>query len=326
MPGARPASLAFFSLAGAIGNSADAAAAGGVSSRKQREVATRPREKGRFVKRPPAFLPISAFKPPGSKTEADIAAERAEEAREEAVEAAARAAAAAAAAAAGKQGDVNPPSSSSSSGASAAGTSVAKLPVFSPPTTPGMPNSKEASAPAPWSTGGSSGGGAGSSSAGRSRNRERDMSPPSPRSKSVIWTKNDGEDDGDNPGGGGGVSNSGLRERSMSDCESERGSDDLRGMAFLRSPVGVEGHLWDSPRYGGYSVTGSSGASTPSSTQRHRGARGGDGSRISGMYSPRSTPQLSDVSLPSTADSEARAPWAGTGEAGAAVGGGGRMI
>ena len=39
-----------------------ACGAAGISTRKQQEVATRPREKGRFVKRPPAFLPYSAFK------------------------------------------------------------------------------------------------------------------------------------------------------------------------------------------------------------------------------------------------------------------------
>lgn len=40
----------------------------GISTRKQQEVATRPREKGRFVKRPPAFLPYSAFKRESQQT------------------------------------------------------------------------------------------------------------------------------------------------------------------------------------------------------------------------------------------------------------------
>ncbi|CAN0122496.1 unnamed protein product, partial [Ectocarpus sp. 6 AP-2014] len=79
--------------------SASGGGGGGTSTPKQREVATRPREKGRFVKRAPAFLPISAFKPPSDRSEADAAAEAAEEARRKADEAAEVAAAAAAAAA-----------------------------------------------------------------------------------------------------------------------------------------------------------------------------------------------------------------------------------
>ena len=66
----------------------DGAASSGISTRKQQEVATRPREKGRFVKRAPAFLPISAFKPAADRNEAAEAAEAAEEARQKADEAA----------------------------------------------------------------------------------------------------------------------------------------------------------------------------------------------------------------------------------------------
>lgn len=70
------------------GSSGGGGDGGGISTRKQLEVATRPREKGRFVKRPPAFLPISAFKPPSDRNEAAEAAEAAEEARQKADEAA----------------------------------------------------------------------------------------------------------------------------------------------------------------------------------------------------------------------------------------------
>lgn len=51
----------------------------GTSTRKQQEVTKRPREKGRFVKRAPACLPISAFKPLNRNEAAEVA-EAAEEA------------------------------------------------------------------------------------------------------------------------------------------------------------------------------------------------------------------------------------------------------
>lgn len=75
------------------GSSGDDRAGGGgsgsgISTRKQQEAATRPREKGRFVKRAPAVLPISAFKPPSDRHKAVEAAEAAEEARQKADEAA----------------------------------------------------------------------------------------------------------------------------------------------------------------------------------------------------------------------------------------------
>lgn len=127
---------------------ADGGGPGGISTRKQQEVATRPREKGRFIKRAPAFLPISAFKPAGVRTEADAAAEAAEEAREKAVEAAALAAAAAAAAAAGKRGG------GGGSASSMAGMAPRTTTNMSPPAamTPGGAGAGRGGGPSPWSS------------------------------------------------------------------------------------------------------------------------------------------------------------------------------
>lgn len=320
----------------------------GISTRKQQEVATRPRERGRFIKRPPAFLPISAFKPAGDRTEADMAAERAEEAREEAVEAAARAAAAAAAAAAGQRAG----NSSVSSGMS---DSTPTPTTVEPLGKAGIVHGDSA----PMSTfGGRGGTGAGAGdnfissdsitrqervglvsggmdrsslvagpsvragragSFGVSRRGERGMSPPPRTPHTDIWTSHDGEhesrerrasDQNTNPDGGGG----GMMERtrSESDCGSERGSDDLRGMAFLPfSPMDGPSprSAWDSPRRSVFSASGSA-SSTPSHSHRHGRSFGA---------SPRSVPQLATLAVGSA---DGGSPWQGAreGDAGADTG------
>lgn len=105
--------------------------------------------------------------------------------------------------------------------------------------------------------------------------------------------------------GGSSHPQSSHRDRSVSDCGSERGSDDLRGMAFLPwSPMdgpSPRSSAWDSPRRGGaLSVNGSSAASTPAH-RRGNGARGvslssprsGSGEGLGGALPP--TPQLTDA-------------------------------
>lgn len=115
------------------------------------------------------------------------------------------------------------------------------------------------------------------SAAGRGRS-ERRMSPTSRTAPNDIWQGDDSE-------------SMGGRDRSVSDCGSERGSDDLRGMAFLPwSPMdgpSPRAPSWDSPRRSNacsaFSAACGSAASTPASSRRG-GAR--DGSRVSGS-SPR---------------------------------------
>lgn len=319
----------------------------GISTKKQQEVATRPRIRGRFVKRPPAFLPYSAFKPAGERSEADIAAERAEEAREEAVELAARAAEAAAAVAAGQN---------------AVSASVAPSKRSPPPATSdysegGAVGNEQEEQAAPWAmvagsrSGGSDGsadgkqerrrqapnsgaehpsnvpasaraGRAGSGGSGGGRGRSERAKSPAPRTPHTdIWTGHDCESENGErtmPGPGAGhdsasLGSTGGRDRSVSDCGSERGSDDLRGMAFLPfSPVGGEGvgsprSSWDSPRRSMFSATGSC-ASTPSSAAWQRGGGHDAASRVTGMHSPRPVPHFSETAASST-EGDSTAPW-----------------